>query len=268
MTAPRCASSCTGRAGAPAPPERRTARPGRGVAPGHPSQSYAAGVDDDPIPTLPKPDALLALHEVTAELFGTLRRWFAVPGEVVLDLHGIDSAVRELGDPLMIAALAMRKLQALRLLSTPGVMTTTDVIVTIIQDLDRALVQAPNMYLKLQAAAADWDAELAVLDGDAGDVVLPAASAFDWPDAPSDDRADVPGDADVADPDDEFADGPADVAPGGAAGPPFDRLRGEAPVDPTQADPESDRFRELHGRLHEAVFEVLEASEGEIRYFV
>jgi hypothetical protein len=185
------------------------------VAPTGPCRSYAAGVDDDAIPTLPKPDALVALHEVTAELFGTLRRWFAVPGEVVLNLHDIDSAVRELGDPFMIAALAMRKLQALRLLSTPGVMTTTDVVVTIIQDLDRALVQAPNMYLKLLAAAADWDAELAVLDGEAGDVAA------------------------------------------------------EAPVfDPAQADPETDRFRELHGRLHAAVFEVLEASEGEIRYFV
>jgi len=120
-------------------------------------------VDDEPIPTVPKPDALLALHDVTTELFETLRQWFAVPGEVVLNLHGIDSAVHELGDPLMIAALAMRKLQALHLLSTPGVVTTTDVVVTIVQDLDRALIQAPNMHLKLQAAAADWDAELADL---------------------------------------------------------------------------------------------------------
>jgi hypothetical protein len=200
-------------------------RPGA-VAPRGPCPSYAAGVDDDPIPALPKPDALLALHEVTAELFGILRRWFAVPGQVVLDVHGIDSAVRELGDPLMIAALAMRKLQALRLLSTPRVMTTTDVVVTIIQDLDRALVQAPNMYLKLQAAAADWDAELAVLEGGAGE----GTSAG-------------------------FADAPTSDWP-------------EPPVDPAQADPEADRFRELHGRLHDAVFEVLEASEGEIRYFV
>jgi hypothetical protein len=226
-------------------------------------RSYAAEVDDEPIPTLPKPDALLALHAVTAELFGTLRRWFAVPGEVVLDLHGIDSAVRELGDPLMIAALAMRKLQALRLLSTPGVMTTTDVVVTIIQDLDRALVQAPVMYLKLQAAAADWDAELAVLDM-GGEAAAPGEPGPG--DAAAPPAEDAGGDGD------EGPDDFADVAlPAGADTdqPVIDRLlRGDAPLDPAQADPEADRFRELHERLHEAVYEVLEASEGEIRYFV
>jgi hypothetical protein len=172
-------------------------------------------VDEDPIPAIPKPDALLALHDVTTELFATLRKWFAVPGQVSLDLAEIDSAVHELGDPLMIAALAMRKLQALHLLSTPGVMTTTDVVVTIVQDLDRALVQAPHMHLKLQAAAADWDAELAVLDGSADDE--PAANA---------------------------------------------------PADPNQVDPEAEQFRAWHALLHEAVFAVMEVSEGEIRYLV
>jgi hypothetical protein len=188
-------------------------------------------VDDEPIPTIPKPDALLALHDVTAELFGTLRRWFAVPGQVALDLHEVDSAVHELGDPLMIAALAMRKLQALHLLSTPGVMTTTDVVVTIVQDLDRALVQAPNMHLKLRAAATDWDAELAVLDAsddeapdDVGELVFPEAAIV------------------------------AEL--------------GDAPADPTSADPETERFRARHAQLHDAVFAVLEASEGEIRYLV
>jgi hypothetical protein len=176
-------------------------------------------VDDDPIPTIPKPDALLALHDVTTELFATLRKWFAVPGQVSLDLAEIDSAVHELGDPLMIAALAMRKLQALHLLSTPGVMTTTDVVVTIVQDLDRALVQAPNMHLKLQAAATDWDAELAVLEG---------ASSAGGDDEP-------------------------------AAG---------APAGPTAVDPEAEQFRAWHALLHEAVFAVMEVSEGEIRYLV
>lgn len=121
-------------------------------------------MDEPEIPTLAKPDALLALHDVTDDLFATLRRWFDVPDHVTIDLVSIDSAVRELGDPQMIAAVAMRKLQALHLLATPGVVTTTDVVVTIVQDLDRALVQAPNMHLKRQAATADWDAELADLD--------------------------------------------------------------------------------------------------------
>jgi hypothetical protein len=193
-------------------------------------------VDEEQIPTIPKPDALLALHDVTTDLFATLRRWFAVPGEVPLDLRDIDSAVAELGDPLMIAALAMRKLQALHLLATPGVMTTTDVVVTIVQDLDRALVQAPNMHLKLQAAATDWDAELVVLERSDG-AELDAAVLAD----------DVDEDDDDLYVDDEL---------------------GPAPLDPAQADPETERFRARHAQLHEAVFAVLEASEGEIRYLV
>jgi hypothetical protein len=113
-----------------------------------------------------KPDELLALFGVSTELFDTLRQWFAVPDEVSIDLLTVDSAVAELGDPQMIAALAMRKLQALNLLATPGVRTTTDVVVAIIQDLERALLQAPRMRLQVRAATVDWDAELLALDGD------------------------------------------------------------------------------------------------------
>jgi hypothetical protein len=211
------------------PPDPASTVPARGAV------TYAAGVDDDiddPIPTVPKPDELLALHSVTAELFATLRRWFAVPRSVAIDLAEIDSAVAELGDPLMIAALAMRKLQALHLLSTPGVMTTSDVVITIVQDLDRALVQAPNMHLKLQAAATDWDAELAELD------------------APPD---------------------PAAVDPEVAAtrqDHPAHRPEPSVPIDPNQVDPETERFRLLHAKLHEAAFAVIELSDGEIRYLV
>lgn len=158
-----------------------------------------------------KPPELLALHDVTAELFDILRGWFDVPPQVRLDLSEVDSAVAELGDPVMIAALAMRKLQALHLLATPGVRTATDVIVTIVGDLERALIQAPVMRLKLAAATADWDAAFADLAS--GDV--PAA----------------------------------------------------APAGRDAADPEADRFRVLHTRLHDAVRAVLEASEGQIRYF-
>ncbi len=172
----------------------------------------------DPIDALPKPDALLALHDVTAELFDTLRSWFDVSPTVMIDLRAIDSAVGELGDPQMIAALAMRKLQALNLLATPGVLTATDVVVAIVQDLDRALVQAPNMHLKREAESTDWDAEFAELAADADSV-------------------------------DDF-----DPAP---LGPDIDD------VDPAVA-----RFRELHGRLHEALDAVIDASDGEIRYFV
>jgi hypothetical protein len=154
-----------------------------------------------------KPDELLALHDASEELFETMRRWFAVPDAVEIDLAAVDSAVRELGDPLMIAALAMRKLQALHLLATPGVRTTTDVVVAIIQDLERALLQAPRMRLQVAAATADWDAELAAL----------------------------------------------------GAG-----VETEAPADATSRDTEVERFRLLHGQIHEAVIAVLRDSDGEI----
>jgi hypothetical protein len=113
--------------------------------------------------TIPKPDELLALHDVTEEMFDILGAWFEVPEQVTITLGDVDAAVTELGDPVMIAAMAMRKLQALRLLATPGVRTSTDVVVAIVQDLERALLQAPSMWLKRRAAHADWDAALADL---------------------------------------------------------------------------------------------------------
>lgn len=119
--------------------------------------------------TIPKPDELLALHSVTEILFDTLREWFDVPDRVSLDLETIDSAVEELGDPQMIAAVAMRKLQALRLLSTPGVKTSTDVVVAIVQDLNRALLQAPVMRLRVAAQHTDWDAAFEELMDDPGE---------------------------------------------------------------------------------------------------
>ena len=131
------------------------------------------------VDVVPKPPELLALHDVTTELFDTLRAWFDVPDEVTIDLGAIDSAVAELGDPQMIAAMAMRKLQALHLLATPGVRTSTDVVVTMVQDLTRALLQAPGMRLRRAAESTDWDAALAELDGlaDGG----PASPAEDDP---------------------------------------------------------------------------------------
>ena len=62
--------------------------------------------------------------------------------------------------------MAMRKLQALRLISTPGVRTSTDVVIAIVNDIDRALLQAPSMYLARKAETTDWDAALASLGQD------------------------------------------------------------------------------------------------------
>lgn len=116
---------------------------------------------------IPKPRELLAVRTSAEVLFRLLRDWFDVPSHVVLDLRGVDSAVRELSDPQLVMAMAMRKLQALHLLTTPGVRTTTDVVLTVIQDLERALVQAPNTRLRTEAADTDWDAELAALEQEA-----------------------------------------------------------------------------------------------------
>jgi hypothetical protein len=57
------------------------------------------------------------------------------------------------------------------------VRTTTDVVVAIVQDLQRALIQAPSMRLKLAAASTDWDAELASLDHPAGSARAAPAAA-------------------------------------------------------------------------------------------
>jgi hypothetical protein len=169
---------------------------------------------DDAADTLPKPHELLALHSATEELFTMLQRWFNVPASVAINLSSIDAAVTEMGDPVLIMAMAMRKLQALNLLSTPGVRTTTDVVITIVQDLDRALVQAPNMRLGVAASTTDWDAAFASIDSlDGGNESAPAQAVDD-------------------------------------------------------DDLEATRFRQLHGQLHDAVYAVMEASDGEIRYFV
>src|SRR5471030_829636 len=133
-------------------------------------------MSDGELEVVAKPAELLALSEVTTELFETLRDWFDVPSAVVIDLSAVDSekVVREMAEPAMIAALAMRKLQALHLLAAPGVRTSTDVIVTIVQDLTRALLQAPVMRLRVAAEHTDWDAALAGLT-DAGDSAAPDA---------------------------------------------------------------------------------------------
>ncbi len=161
--------------------------------------------------TLAKPDELLALHDVTERLFATLRDWFEVGSAVSIDLQSVDSAVSEMGDPVMIAAMAMRKLQALRLISTPGVRTSTDVVIAIVNDIDRALLQAPSMYLARRAETTDWDAALASLGQN-------------------------------EDPDD-------------------------VPLEAGDADPEIEEFQVQHNALHHAVHAVVEAADGEIRYF-
>ena len=178
---------------------------------------------------IPKPRELLAVRGAAEELFALLRKWFVVPDTVTLDLGAIDSAVAELGEPRLVMAMAMRKLQALHLLTTPGVVTTTDVVLTVIQDLERALLQAPAMHLRDTAAATDWDAELAALGGLGG--------------------SDRPAGSDGS---------------GGLGG-----LGDEMATDASgETEDEIALFRTHHAALHEAARAVLHASDGRIRRLV
>ena len=167
--------------------------------------------ENDDLNPIPKPDSLLAMHTVAEKLFNTLRKWFDVKPNVVIDLTEIDSAITELGESEMIAAMAMRKLQALHLIATPGVLTTTDVVLAIINDLDRALLQAPSMYLERKVTQTDWDKEFENLNGVNDSLNSPKAS--------------------------------------------------------DQIDPEIQEFQLQHASLHEAVQDVVESAEGEIRFF-
>lgn len=167
--------------------------------------------ENDDLNPIPKPDSLLALHTVAENLFNTLRKWFDVKPSVIIDLTEIDSAITELGESEMIAAMAMRKLQALHLIATPGVITTTDMILAIINDLDRALLQAPSMFLERKAIQTDWDKEFESLNGENDSRNFPIAS--------------------------------------------------------DQIDPEIQEFQLQHTALHKAVQDVVEAAEGEIRFF-
>jgi hypothetical protein len=116
---------------------------------------------------IPKPAELLEARQPAVTLFDLLRRWFEVPEHVVLDLSRIDSADAQLVEVQNVMAMAMRKLQAFHLLTAPHVTTTTDVVLTIVQDVERALQQAPRVRLRRQAAQTDWDAELVALDAGA-----------------------------------------------------------------------------------------------------
>lgn len=123
---------------------------------------------------IPKPAELVAARQASVTLFTTLRRWFDVPERVALDLRAVDSADGQLVDVQFVMAMAMRKLQAFHLLTAPHVATTTDVVLTIVQDLERALQLAPRARLRREAARTDWDAELVALgEGELGEEDAP-----------------------------------------------------------------------------------------------
>jgi hypothetical protein len=72
-------------------------------------------------------------------VFRTLKEEFQVPDTYELALHHVDAAESCLTNTVDIAAIAMRKIQALRWVAKPGVETTNDIVVALAADLLRAL---------------------------------------------------------------------------------------------------------------------------------
>ncbi|MGH4026821.1 MAG: hypothetical protein ACRDRV_19790 [Pseudonocardiaceae bacterium] len=87
----------------------------------------------------PKPAELLSLYRTTQVIFEILKDEFQVPDTYQLSLHHIDAAEPVLAETFDIAALTMRKIQALRWLAKAGVETASDVVVSLAADLCRSL---------------------------------------------------------------------------------------------------------------------------------
>ncbi|MGQ0840442.1 hypothetical protein [Actinokineospora sp.] len=94
---------------------------------------------DDSTQRRPKPVELVDLHELTAELFAVVKRAFCVRDRHQFSLLNIDSANGTMSDKREIAVFAMRKLQALRYVTTRGVRTANIVVVCLIADLNVTL---------------------------------------------------------------------------------------------------------------------------------
>jgi hypothetical protein len=90
---------------------------------------------------LDKPAEVLNLYDVSEQLFRILRENFPVGDHYVLPLENVDAAEAELRSLIGVAAMAMRKLQALRLISKPDERTSNDVVVGLCAELNRALCE-------------------------------------------------------------------------------------------------------------------------------
>lgn len=86
---------------------------------------------------LPKPRAVLDLYHLAEEAFDALRRGFPQLGPMyVIPIENVDQPGPEvLRNETDLAAMTLRKLQALRYVATDGVITGNDVVVSLITDL-------------------------------------------------------------------------------------------------------------------------------------
>ena len=73
---------------------------------------------------------------------------YGVPKKVHLDLRSIDSAEASLTDAQYVAALTLRKLQALRYVTKPGITTSVSPVITLTTDLDASLRALANGLAK------------------------------------------------------------------------------------------------------------------------
>ena len=101
--------------------------------------------ENDDLNPIPKPDSFLALHTVAEKLFNTLRKWFDVQPNVTIDLTEIDSAITELGESEMIVH-GNAKTPSATFDRNSRSFNHNRCILAIINDLDRALLQAPSMF--------------------------------------------------------------------------------------------------------------------------
>ena len=86
-----------------------------------------------------KPAPLCDLADPVGEVFPIVKAWFHVPDCVHLNLSDVDVAEGEMFEAGMVAAVTLRKIQALRLLSRPGVETSLAAILSLISDVRSAL---------------------------------------------------------------------------------------------------------------------------------
>lgn len=89
--------------------------------------------------SLSKPQELLDLHSLTETLFNLIREQFDVGATYVLKLATVDAGRKQLVSVEDVAALTMRRLQALRLVATSGHPTASDVVMGLCGPLIRSL---------------------------------------------------------------------------------------------------------------------------------
>jgi hypothetical protein len=102
-------------------------------------QVLREGTEEVGYPRRKKPFELLELYEVAATLFASLKETFNVPEAYEFSLRHVDVTAHLLHNPVDVAAFAMLKVQALRLIAAPEVVTVSDVVVGIAAELTRAL---------------------------------------------------------------------------------------------------------------------------------